>query len=194
MPLRARVVPLLLVCCSLFVACGGDPPETEITRAQEAIVAAEAAGASVYAREEFAAAQEALNRANDAVAQRDYRLALNHALDSLEHAQAATSQAETGRASARENAERAVSTAAMALSAASARLKSAEGARVAAKPLAEFRAHLAASEARMQEARTALERGEFTTAASAAVGAMELLQVSIADFERTTAAPPRRRR
>ena len=69
------------------MACGGEPPDKEMQQAQGAIDAARAAGADQYAHEEFAAAQEALTHANEAVEQRDYRLALNHALDSRERAQ-----------------------------------------------------------------------------------------------------------
>ena len=50
---------------------------------------------------EFAAATTALKNANDAVRQRDYRLALNHALESREQAQnAARDAADTRAASA----------------------------------------------------------------------------------------------
>jgi hypothetical protein len=70
-------------------ACGGDPPDKEIKQAQAAIEAARGAGAGQYAKTEYAAAQDALKRATDAVADRDYRLALNHALDARERAEAA---------------------------------------------------------------------------------------------------------
>ena len=60
-----------------------------------------------YARDEFAAAQDLLKRAGEAVAQRDYRLALNYALDSREQAQNAARLAADGKASARVEADRA---------------------------------------------------------------------------------------
>ena len=69
-----------------LVACG-EPPDKEMHQAQGAIDAARAAGADTYAPDEFKAAVDALARAQDAVAQRDYRLALNNALDSRERAQ-----------------------------------------------------------------------------------------------------------
>ena len=55
-------------------------------QAQGAIDAARAAGADQYAREEFTAAEDALKRSHEAVAQRDYRQALNTALDARERA------------------------------------------------------------------------------------------------------------
>src|SRR6476646_8902770 len=66
--------PALLAIASL-VACG-EPPDKEMHQAQGAIDAARAAGAETYAPAELKAAVDALTRAQDAVAQRDYRLAL----------------------------------------------------------------------------------------------------------------------
>ena len=95
-PLRAWVLALLLL-----TACG-TPPHKEMDQAQGAIDAARAAGAERYAAEEFAAATGSLTLATNAVNQRDYRLALNHALESREHAQNAARQAaETAAAAPR---------------------------------------------------------------------------------------------
>jgi Domain of unknown function (DUF4398) len=75
-------------------------------QAQGAIDAAKAAGAEKYAPTEYAAAQTALKQANDAVEQRDYRLALNHALESREQAQNAARTAADTRARLRGDTER----------------------------------------------------------------------------------------
>jgi len=88
-------------------ACG-TPPHKEIDQAQGAIDAARAAGADRYASTEYAAAQTALKQANDAVTDRDYRLALNHALESREQAQNAARTAADTRARLRGDAERAL--------------------------------------------------------------------------------------
>ena len=58
-------------------------------QAEGAIEAARAAGADQgHAREELAGGRrEVLKRAGEAVTERDYRLALNHALDARERAQ-----------------------------------------------------------------------------------------------------------
>src|SRR6185503_1475685 len=99
-----RLLSALAVCALMAGACGS-PPDKELQQAQTAIDAARAAGADRFAAEEFTAAQSALARANDAVAQRDYRLALNNALDARERAQNAARDA-TGRvAAARKDAE-----------------------------------------------------------------------------------------
>src|SRR5258705_4082176 len=81
-----------IVAAVLVTACG-DPPNKEMDQAQGAIDAARAAGADRYATSEYTAATDALKRAQDAVAQRDYRQALNEALDSREHAQNAAREA-----------------------------------------------------------------------------------------------------
>ena len=75
-------------------------------QAQGAIDAARAARADRYATEEYDAAVTALKRANEAVAQRDYRLALNHALDARERAQGAAKEAADQQATLRSGAER----------------------------------------------------------------------------------------
>jgi uncharacterized protein DUF4398 len=77
-------------------------------QAQGAIDAAKAAGAEKYATTEYAAAQKALGEANEAVDQRDYRLALSHALESREQAQNAARTAADTRARLRGDTERAL--------------------------------------------------------------------------------------
>ena len=84
MPARpVRVLTQFLMAGLLLsLAACADPPDREMQLAEGAINAARAAGAETYAQEELTAAQEALKRAHEAVEIRDYRLALNHALDS----------------------------------------------------------------------------------------------------------------
>ena len=89
--------------CSLgaavLVACA-EPPTREISQAQGALDAARAAGAEAYARTEFQAADAALKKAHDAVAERDYRQALSFALDAREQARTAAREAAAARARA----------------------------------------------------------------------------------------------
>jgi hypothetical protein len=94
-----------LLTALLACACGS-PPHKEMDQAQGAIDAAKAAGAEKYAPPEYAAAQKALSQANEAVDQRDYRLALNHALESREQAQNAARTAADTRARLRGDTER----------------------------------------------------------------------------------------
>ena len=97
----------LILAVLLAVGCA-EPPSKEMNQAQGAIDAARAAGADKFATDEFNAAVDALERPNEAVAEGDYRLALNHALDSRERAQNAAKLAVDGRANARGDAERAI--------------------------------------------------------------------------------------
>ena len=94
-----------LVVTLVASACAA-PPHKEMDQAQGAIDAARAAGAERYAPAEYEAANTALKQANEAVEQRDYRLALNHALESREQAQNAARTAADTRAKVRGDVER----------------------------------------------------------------------------------------
>ena len=89
--------------CSLgaaVLAACAEPPTREISQAQGALDAARAAGAEAYARTEFQAADAALKKAHDAVAERDYRQALSFALDAREQARTAAREAAAAAAPA----------------------------------------------------------------------------------------------
>ena len=156
-----RLLIALPVVASLAGAACGDPPDKEMQQAQGAIDAARAAGADQYAREEFDAAVVALKKAQEAVAQRDYRLALNHALDSREHAQNAAKESADHKAIARGDAERALSNVMAALNDAHTRLKAAENARVPSRTLAEARRTIADGDTAVQEARALFKDGDY---------------------------------
>ena len=98
-------------------------------QAQGAIDAARAAGAEKYASDEYAAAVDALNKSQDAVTQRDYRLALSHALDSRERAQNAARLAADAKAQARADVERTLAEVATLMAEAHSRLATAEKSR-----------------------------------------------------------------
>jgi hypothetical protein len=166
-----RVRPILLLVLCLGTGGCAEPPDKEMQQAQGAIDAARAAGAEQYAREEFAAAREALERSHDAVALGDYRLALNHAIDSRERAQNAAKQAADGMATARVEADRALAAATALLATAQSALKGAEGRRTPARTLASARKTIASAERRVQEARAAFEKNDYVavTAATAAI-------------------------
>jgi hypothetical protein len=189
---RARA--LLVVMLLSTAACGGEPPDKEMQQAQGAIDAARAAGADVYAAEELAAARSALTRAEEAVAARDYRLALNHALDSRQRAQNAATLAADGKASARVEADKAVTAAAAAVDALRARLKAPDVARLPSRTLVVPRQAIADAERLVQEARTALERGDYASARSVATRATTDLATASRDLDAAAAANARRRR
>ena len=192
----ARSRPLCFATALLLAfatACGGDPPDKEIKQAQAAIEAARGAGADQYAKAEYTAAQDALKRSMDAVADRDYRLALNHALDARERAEAAARQAVDGKVIARADADRAVRDLTAALSDARARLKSAESAHVAPRIVGEGRRAIAAADAAVQKARTAIEAGDYAAATALIAETSLHLRAAMHDLEIAQTAPARRR-
>jgi hypothetical protein len=194
MSLRRPVARLLLAAALTVGACGGEPPDKEIQQAQGAIDAAKAVGAEQYAADEFNAAQTALKNANDAVEQRDYRLALNHALDARDRAKTAARQAADRKAAERVDADRALNAAARALIDAQARLKAAETARAAARTLQEARRTLATGERSVQKARTSFDAGDYPAATEAAHAAASQLQAVAPSAEPASTSGPRRRR
>ena len=190
---RRLRLPLVLTAVLLTSACG-DPPDKELQQARSAIESARGAGAEVYARDEFSAAETALKNATEAVDQRDYRLALNRALDARERAQNAEKEAASRKAAARTEASRAVAAAGRALDEARARLKTAEGARVAARVVTTARRSIADNDVAVQEARTAFGQGDFAHATEVAAAATTHLRALAKDLESATAPPSRRRR
>ena len=170
-----------------------DPPDKEIQQAQGAIDAARAAGAAVYAKDEFAAAETALKNARDAVDQRDYRLALNYALDSRERAQSAAKEAADNKAIARSDADRALVEATAAFNAAQARLKAAEP-RVSPRALAAPKRGMADANVVLQKARTDFANGDYSGIPAAVRPLKSRLSEIVHEIESVPAAPARRRR
>lgn len=190
MPAR-RVLSSLALLAALATACAG-PPDKELQQAQAAIETAKTAGADRYAVDDFNAAQEALKQANDAVAQRDYRLALNHALDARERAQSAAKDATDRKAAVRVEAERAMASVGPALSEAHTRLRAAEAAHVATRTLAEARHTIASVEQAVQKAGAARDRGDYLEVVDLLKTAMPRLQGVAQDLQ--AALPPGARR
>jgi Domain of unknown function (DUF4398) len=190
---RRLRLPLVLTAVLLISACG-DPPDKELQQARSAIESARGAGAELYARDEFSAAETALKGANEAVDQRDYRLALNRALDARERAQNDEKEAASRKAAARTDASRAVAAAGRALDEARARLKTAEGARLPARVVAPARRSIADNEVAVQEARTAFGQGDFAHATDVAGAATTQLRALAKDLDNATTPASRRRR
>jgi len=178
-----RVVRRLAFITAILSASCAEPPSKEMNQAQGAIDAARAAGADKFAAAEFAAAQDALKRSEDAVAAGDYRQALSHALDSRERAQSAAKMAVEGRADARGHAERAISEVATLLSRAQAQLK--DNPRALKAP----RATVAAAGKMLQEARTALKAEDYPGVTKALNSAAAELQAALTEID--AAASPR---
>jgi hypothetical protein len=177
-----RAWPVLALLVLLTAACG-DPPDKEMQQAQGAIDAARAAGAAVYATDELTAAQQALTRAEEAVTARDYRLALNHALDSRQRAQNAAKLAADGMAAARVEADRSITRGAMSVEAMRTRLKSSDVPRLPARTVAAVRAAVADADRKVQEARAALDKGDYRGAQTGADAANAALSMATKDLE-----------
>jgi hypothetical protein len=158
--LRRLLMSLAVLAAVAGAACG-DPPDKEIQQAQSAIDAARAAGADQYAAQEFAAAEDALKRSHEAVAQRDYRQALNTALDARERAQTAAKDSVNRKATVRADATKALNDAEVALHDSRAKLKAAEAARAAARTLMAARKAIDNGETAVQKARTAFDKGDY---------------------------------
>ncbi len=173
---------LALVILVLSASCA-EPPNKEINQAQGAIDAARAAGADRFATTEFAAATDALKRAEEAVAAGDYRLALNHAIDSRERAQSAAKMAVEGRADARGQAERAIAEVATLISRAQTQLKDPDIVRLNGRTLREPRATVAAAEKMLQEARSALAGENYAAVTTALNGTAANLQAALTEID-----------
>jgi len=164
-------------------------------QAQGALDAARAAGAERYATAEYQAAASALKNAQDAVAQRDYRLALNHALDSRERAQAAAKQAADQQAAQRSAAERRLTEVTAILALANQKLAAARTARVPARQLAPSRSAITAGDSALQKAGTLIGSGDYGESQKQLVEATAQLRAAIGQLDALTAgrnARPRR--
>jgi flagellar hook-basal body complex protein FliE len=153
-----------------------------------------ATGADQYARSEFSAAEDALKRARDAVDQRDYRLALNNALDARERAQNASRETSELKAAARTDAERELLDAMTALNDANAKLRTVDGARTPVKAVVAARRVVTDSDGILQKARAAFDRGDYPAVIEIARPTTQQLRAATHDLEPAGGAPARRRR
>jgi Domain of unknown function (DUF4398) len=184
----------VLFCALVLCAACSEPPQKELDRAQGAIDAARAAGADRYAATELTTAVTALQQAHDAVAQRDYRLALSRALDASERAQQAARQAADGKARARSEAEAALNRAQIAGQQLQSAIKAAEAARVPAPLLAQARKTAAAAKGALQKTRALIESGDYLEANTAVKTVSEQIGKQILAINEAQAARPGRRR
>jgi hypothetical protein len=185
---------LFSVLGALLVSACGDPPNNEMQQAQGAIAAARAAGAEQFAHDELVAAQQSLKNAQQAVEARDYRLALNYALDSGERARNAAKQAADGKAALAEAAVRTLTEADAALDEARTKLKTAERARISATTLARARRTISATDTAVQKARAAFGQGNYQGVAAALTKPIADIRAMTRDLEKAAPAAARPRR
>lgn len=189
-----RWLPAACVLAALFITACGDPPNKEMDQAQGAIDAARAAGADRYAAAEYTAATDALKRSQDAVALRDYRLALNEALDSREQAQNAARQGADTKAQLRAEVERDMAQIAALIAEANTRLAAATRARVPRRVLDGPRQELAAVDVSVQKAGEAMKADDYLSAKTALQGVQERITRAMSALGPPAAQSSRRTR
>jgi hypothetical protein len=180
MPRLPRVVIGLLLGSITFVVACSDPPTKEMNQAQGAIDAARAAGAEQYAPEEYRAAVASLQRAHEAVTQRDYRQALNFALDARERAHDAARAGAERMAQVRSEAEQTLASLTLAIQTGRARVTTAEAAHVPDATLAATRQELEHAQVDLQKARAELAHQNYTAARDSGRATLDRVRTALA--------------
>lgn len=183
-----RRIPFILLIVLAAAACS-EPPSREMHQAQGAIEAARAAGAEQYATDEFQAAVTSLRQAEQAVSERDYRLALDRALDSRERAQTAARLAASQKAAVRSDAERLLAATTSGLALAADRLKAAEAARTRTPAVQTLREAVAEARAAVEDAGKALAGENYLEARATLEGMPKRLEAAM---QAVTVTPPSR--
>ena len=158
-----RALPAVLLSL-LFVTACSTPPQKEIDLAQGALDAARAAGAERYAAREMSAATATLQQAHEAIAQRDFRLALTRALDAHDRALEAAKAAAEGQVRAHAETDAALAAARTAVQTLSRRLELPDTAKLPKREVDAARATLAAAQADVQKAGEAAAAADYATA------------------------------
>lgn len=184
---------MCVLAVAVLSACAS-PPSKEMDQAQGAIDAARAAGAEQYATVEYTAATTALKNANDAVTIGDYRLALNHALESHEHARNAARDTANTKARMRSELERSVAEIDGRIAEGRSRITAAQKARVPARLLRQPTAALTQAEKDVQEARATIAAGDYLAASAALDGMKERLEKTLASITALRTPQTSRRR
>ncbi len=166
-----------------------EPPDKERQQAEGALEAARAAGADVYAPVEFQDAQASLKKYADAVAQRDYRLALNEALEARDRAYEAVKQAGNKKAELRSQADRLAQDLQALIVTATIRLSS--GGRPVGPAAERLRASRDNGSKALQEARSQLTKQDYPGAIAGLTPVTEALRRELAGSE---PAPARRKK
>jgi hypothetical protein len=187
-PLLTTPIALAIASLLLFVTGCSEPPRKEIDQAQAAVDLARTAGAELLAAEDYAAATSGVQKARDAVEQRDYRLALSYAIDARHRAQDAVHDATEARKRAQHDIEALYSEVATRANSLQTLLRAAEAARVKPKDLRAAQATLAEARTALQEASTAITLGKFEQGSKVLADVRGKLDPAIAEIEKI---PPR---
>ncbi|HVL67855.1 MAG TPA: hypothetical protein VM364_11380 [Vicinamibacterales bacterium] len=186
-----RALAVVILSLVLLAACSA-PPQKELDRAQGAIEAARAAGAEQYASEIFKEASDSLREAHEAVAQRDYRLALTRALDAYDRGREAARGAAEGQARARGEAETVLAAAEGAIAQLDTRLGTPEATKLPARDLRTARRAVAAARDTVQKARAAIGAGDYAAARELVKEIPAEMREEIGRLEAAAAKKPQR--
>jgi len=190
---RRRLLRLVIVLALVVAGCS-EPPQKEIDQAQAAVDGAKSAGADTYAADEYNAAVTALQKAHASVDQRDYREALNYAIDARQRAGEAAKQATIAKGHTRAAAERLVTDCSARASQLETDIKVAEGAHVLPRDLRPARTTLADAQTALQETRTSMDAGNYGEVVAGLTEVRRKLDAAIAAVDAIRQRPPRRRR
>ena len=177
----------------LTIACA-DPPHKEMDQAQGAIDAARAAGAEQYAAAEYTAATQALKQSNEAVTARDYRLALNYALESREQAQNAARTAADTRAKLRGDVERSIAEAKSLIAQARARMDGPSGAQIPRATRRTAQSRLKQLEGELQKVDASVQAEKYMEADQLLMGIKQRIQSVVTAISRGPSSQSARRR
>jgi len=182
-----------LVVVLVAISCA-EPPHKEMDQAQGAIDAARAAGAEQYAAAEFTAATKALAQSNEAVTARDYRLALNYALESREQAQNAARTAADTRAKLRGDVERSIAEAKSLIAQARARMDGPSGAQIPRGTRRTAQQRLKQLEGELQKADASLQAEKYREADQLLTGIKRQIQSVVTTISRGPSSQSQRQR
>lgn len=182
-----------LVVVLVAISCA-EPPHKEMDQAQGAIDAARAAGAEQYAAAEFTAATKALAQSNEAVTARDYRLALNYALESREQAQNAARTAADTRAKLRGDVERSIAEAKSLIAQARARMDGPSGAQIPRGTRRTAQQRLKQLEGELQKADASLQAEKYMEADQLLTGIKRQIQSVVTTISRGPSSQSQRQR
>jgi len=182
-----------LVVVLVAISCA-EPPHKEMDQAQGAIDAARAAGAEQYAAAEFTAATKALAQSNEAVTARDYRLALNYALESREQAQNAARTAADTRAKLRGDVERSIAEAKSLIAQARARMDGPSGAQIPRGTRRTAQQRIKQLEGELQKADASLQAEKYQEADQLLTGIKRQIQSVVTTISRGPSSQSQRQR
>lgn len=170
-----RRFSFVLALTLVISACSG-PPTKEREQAATALAAATAADAATYAPDELAAAEAALKKYDDAVAQRDYREALNDALQARDRAYESVRQATDQKAALQKQVQTMSGELLGLLKTADARLAGTAAPHATGAAAERLRAAQRAVPPAVQEARSLVEKKDFQGAVRRLTPVIEALR------------------